>query len=154
MPSFNLSLVWRLYYFMGKTLDITYQANYHRSFEDRFLMETIIIHKAVDMDEDDQQVLDKAREASELNHRRNNPHLFPPDIPIIPKSYDSSIMRSPNQPEEVYEKYTSSKASPQSMTDQINSCKDLKILESYKFIVKGKKYLEEIYQSKLKELTQ
>lgn len=106
--------------------------------------------------EDAKQALNEAKEFVEQWRKENNAYHFAdttPDIPIIPKSYNSSIMRSPNQPEEVYEKYTSSKASPQSMTDQINSCKDLKTLESYKFIVKGKKDLEEIYNNKLKELT-
>lgn len=39
------------------------------------------------------------------------------------------------------------------LSEQIMSCKELKVLDSYKFIVKGKPELEEVYNQKLKELT-
>lgn len=129
---------------MGNTLDITYQANYHRSFEDRFLMETIIVHKAVDSNEETQDVIDWAREEAELNHKRNNPHLFPPDIPIIPKKE--------MQPDIILEEAETKMIYGKTLAEQIASCNSLNILESYKFIVKGKPELETIYQSKLKEL--
>lgn len=37
--------------------------------------------------------------------------------------------------------------------DQIKSCNEIKVLESYKFIVKGKPELEQVYNNRLKELT-
>lgn len=37
--------------------------------------------------------------------------------------------------------------------EQIKSCKEIKVLESYKFIVKGKPELETAYNNRLKELT-
>lgn len=37
--------------------------------------------------------------------------------------------------------------------DDINSCKEIKVLESYKFIIKGKPELEKAYNDRLKELT-
>lgn len=40
-----------------------------------------------------------------------------------------------------------------SMEEQINSCTEIKTLESYKFIVKNKPEWEKIYNNRLKELT-
>lgn len=53
-------------------------------------------------------------------------------------------------------KFEAVKITPEGKTyigDQIKSCKELKVLESYKMIVKGKPELEEIYNNRLKELT-
>lgn len=121
-----------------QTLDITFEKNYHTSLEDRFLMEKIIIHKSVDIGEDAQQVLDKARQEAELNHRRNNPHLYQ-DIKSI----------TPSEVRDTYTKLYTEKT----LEEQVASCLSIKTLESYKFIVKGKPDLETIYQSKLKELS-
>lgn len=41
---------------------------------------------------------------------------------------------------------------PQSMQDQINSCTDRKVLESYKFIVKQNPDLQSAYDQRLNEL--
>lgn len=127
-----------------QTIEVTFQKNYHTSFEDRFLMETIIILKSVDIGEDTQQVIDKAREEIELNHRRNNPHLFPPDIPIIPKKEDGITFKEHQE--------------TISIADQISSCTDRKTLLTYDFVLKNhSEYklntsLRELYNQKLKEL--
>lgn len=126
-----------------QTLEITFQKNYHTSLEDRFLMETLIIKVQADTAGEDAQILwDKARQESELNHRRNNPNLFPPDIPIIPKKeWVQPINMYSNKP-----------ISDETLIFEIGTCNSVKTLESYKFIVKGKPDLETIYQNKLKEL--
>ncbi len=122
------------------TLEVTFQKNYHTSLEDRFLMETLIIRVMGDIAGEDAQILwDKARTEAESNHRRHNPHLFP-----------VNIQEATNQ---LNEKRRMNEIAKQPLADQIKSCTDLKVLESYKFIVKGKPDLEEIYQSKLKELS-
>ncbi len=41
---------------------------------------------------------------------------------------------------------------PVSIAEQIKSVTDIKVLETYKFIVKGKPELEEVYSNKLAEL--
>lgn len=126
-----------------QTLDITFEKNYHTSLEDRFLMEKIIIHKSVDIGEDAQQVLDKARQEAELNHRRNNPKLYP----------DAEVSIAPVIEASKYHMYKEAGLSQDEIiAREMATCKELKVLESYKFIVKGKPDLETIYQSKLKEL--
>lgn len=130
-----------------QTLEVTFQKNFHTSNEDRFLMETLIIKVSADtVGEDAQYLWDKAREEAELNHKRNNPHLFPPDIPDKEPEYKLAMY----QPHEIKrdEKYIYGTT----LEEQINSCKDLKNLESYKFIVKGKPDLQTIYDNKLKSL--
>jgi hypothetical protein len=42
---------------------------------------------------------------------------------------------------------------PDSIIDSINSCNELKVLESYKFIIKGKPELETAYNNRIKQLT-
>lgn len=131
-----------------QTLEVTFQKNFHTSNEDRFLMETLIIKVSGEAPGETEQVLwDMARKEVEINHRRNNPHLFPPDIPDKEPEYKLAMY----QPHEIKrdEKYIYGTT----LEEQINSCKDLKNLESYKFIVKGKKDLEEIYNQKLKQLS-
>lgn len=129
-----------------QTLEVTFQKNFHTSNEDRFLMETLIIKVNADtVGEDAQYLWDKAREEAELNHKRNNPHLFPPDIPIIPKVEKSNqmITREELERQLMYGK---------NIPEQIQSCTELKTLESYKFIVRGKPDLQTIYDNKLKSL--
>lgn len=124
-------------------------------------METLIIKVQADIAGEDAQILwDKARQEVELNHRRNNPNLYQsekekhfenylkgwatvtPDIPIIPKQekVNDDFVR------DYYNAVT------QTIDEQIYSCISIKTLESYKFIVKGKKELEDIYNAKLREL--
>lgn len=132
-----------------QTLDVQFQKNFHTNFEDRYLMETIFIKVAPDsIGEDIQFLLDKAREEAHLNHKRNNPHLFPPGISIVPKSILS-------QQQEIGMRELGKQIDEQKekeLPEQINSCTELKVLETYKFIVKGKPDLQTIYDNKLKSL--
>lgn len=96
--------------------------------------------------EDAKQALNEAKEFVEQWRKENNAYHFAdttPDIPIIPKQekVNNDFVK------EYYNAVT------QTIDEQIKSCANLKVLESYKFIVKGKPDLETIYQSKLKELS-
>jgi hypothetical protein len=56
-----------------------------------------------------------------------------------------------NPVNEVYEDMSLS--NEEMLVKQIKSCNEIKVLESYKFIVKGKPELEIAYNNRLKELT-
>lgn len=146
------------FYFMT-VLEVTFQKNYHISLEDRFLMETLIIKVMGDVaEEKDAQILwDKARVEADLNHRLNNPHLFKdttPDIPILSKKDIAVIEELKKGGEQFQENKKNQLESTLTLEDQIKSCTESKVLESYKFIVKGKPELQEIYDSRLAELNQ
>lgn len=107
-------------------------------------METLIIKVQADTAGEDAQILwDKARQEAELNHRRNNSKLYP----------DAEVSIAPTIEAHKYRMYKEAGLSQDEIiAREIATCKELKVLESYKFIVKGKPDLETIYQSKLKEL--
>lgn len=95
--------------------------------------------------EDAKQALNEAKEFVEQWRKENNAYHFAdttPDIPIIPKKeWVQPINMYSNKP-----------ISDETLIFEIGTCNSVKTLESYKFIVKGKKDLEEIYNNKLKEL--
>lgn len=66
------------------------------------------------------------------------------EVPVVPERFKEGSMEI----EEEAIKYMTI-----SLEDQIKSCKELKVLESYKFIIKGKPELETAYSKRLKELT-
>lgn len=112
----------------------------------------------INLGEDAKQALNEAKEFVEQWRKENNAYHFAdttPDLPIIPKK---TFVREENtlyNAEEIIDKYGSEKDKQElrvSLADQIQTCTSIKVLESYKFIVKGKKHLEEIYNNKLKEL--
>lgn len=62
--------------------------------------------------------------------------------PIEGKKLDDEILYKLNTNYQEYD-----------LKEQIKSCNEIKVLESYKFIVKGKPELEQVYNNRLKELT-
>lgn len=88
------------------------------------------------------EALDTARKLVEEWHVKNNPQMYTPDVSVIPKI---EPVRS-----QVYKDAGLTKE--EIAIKEIMSCKELKVLESYKFIVKGKPELETAYNNKLKEL--
>lgn len=138
------------------------KVNYQRTFNlGNYCSERIGVELDLNPGEDAIAALDTARRLVEEYHQKGNPDLYiyqtenvTPDIPVIPKK-DTTKGWDKTDHEGIYSKdisgydYAETKFT---LSDQINSCKDLKTLESYKFIVKGKKELEEIYNNKLKEL--
>lgn len=98
--------------------------------------------------EDAQILWDKARAEAEENHKRNNPHLFPHDIPIIPKK-DYSLYKSERQPN-----LRADIIVMLPIEEQIQSCTSKAVLKAvYEKIVKGKPDLQTIYDNKLKQLS-
>ena len=109
-----------------------------------YMNEKIRVDISLNLGENPMDAIDEARKLVNENFEKNNPHLVNPDIPIISK-----------HPEEkkVQFQWTEMKEQPIDFVKEINSCETLKVLESYKFIVKGKPELEKIYSEKLKELS-
>ena len=111
-----------------------------------YMNEKIRVEVSLNLGDNPMDAIDAARKLVDENFEKNNPHLVTPDISIIPKSskemmasYDDSVPTHYNkQP---------------TLEEQINSCSEIKTLESYKFIVKGKPELETIYNQKLNELS-
>lgn len=125
------------------------KVNYQRTFNlGNYCSERIGVELDLNPGEDATTALDTARKLVEEYHQKGSPPLNfdnTPDIPIIPKKEEGKpiMTREDAEQELMYGK---------NIPAQIQSCTELKTLESYKFIVKGKPELETIYQNKLKEL--
>lgn len=76
-------------------------------------------------------------ESTKADEKKNSA----PDIPIIP---NAPLYASPYGEENICKP---------TIEQQIESCSEVKVLESYKFIVKGKADLEKCYLEKYNELT-
>lgn len=127
------------------TKEITFQKVYNLG---NYSSERIEITGILEPGETVNDALNQARVDAAKNHNEHNAHLYKdntPDIPVIPKpSIDVSYGKTVKG-----EFWTTSLI----LEEQIKSCSELKVLESYKFIVKGKPDLENAYNQKLKELT-
>ena len=76
-----------------------------------------------------------------------------PDIPIIPKSFNVSHEPPNHSNKELIDWAEQIERQPVDLKKEIQSSTSLKVLESYKFIVKGKPELEKVYTDKLHEIT-
>jgi hypothetical protein len=70
----------------------------------------------------------------------------------LKKQVESFHFESNKADEKKAEKITE-ETKPGNIVDAINSCKELKVLEGYRLIVKGKPEFEKVYNNRLKELT-
>ncbi len=90
--------------------------------------------------DDPVKALDEAKKLVEQYHKENNQHLFHDQTPDVPVT--SQIIRQ---------------MGPRSREDQIEAdirtCKDVKVLESYKLIAKSNPVLKMAYNEKFQELT-
>lgn len=96
--------------------------------------------------------LDKARAEADANHKKNNVGLYlhqtgypsygqeTPDIPIILKKEEQKTE---------WHGWVEQKEYPIDYIKSINSCTSVKVLESYKFIVKGKLELQKAYDDRM-----
>jgi hypothetical protein len=129
------------------TTEITYGRNFHISREDRYLFERIEIKGIIEHEKEEtpQQALDIARKEATENHVKNNPNLFP-DGKYVPLFYEGQEEHLP-----VIQKansYDDFDRIEDDLEKQINSCKEIKILETYRLIVKGNPELQKAYDEK------
>jgi hypothetical protein len=90
------------------------------------------------------EVVESLRKLAEQSHKEKYPHLYTesgspvtfsePEVPIIPKNNSEAKQNTVDK-----------------MIADINSCKELKVLESYKLIAKSNPAFQEAYDNKLKE---
>ncbi len=86
------------------------------------------------------EVLKELQNLSELFHKQSFPHLYTPNgKPITFEQVgETQVIRSANPIE--------------ALIQDINSCGEVKVLETYKLMVKGKPEVEKIYEEKMKSL--
>lgn len=91
-----------------------------------------------------EQLQDEMHQAAVSQNRRNNPHLYVNEThPVF-----GPITQAPAEPPPIQvERETSS------VEEQINEITDIKVLESFKLLVKNNKAWQECYDKKMEELT-
>jgi hypothetical protein len=102
-----------------------------------YINERIGVEIQLDKEDSPEYALSKAKEMVESFHKENNKGLH------IEVNSDAIPIQKP-EPEETRIGL---------LIQDIESCKDIKTLESYKFLVKGKQDFQTAYDNKLKELT-
>lgn len=117
-----------------------------------------------------EETLDEAKKIATEWHEANNPQLYGkkayvddynPNGSVYTAMTDSNsqkveISKSPNNPETIRWEINNEdpiKKRTTTLVDAINSCKEIKVLESYKLMVRGKEELQTAYDKKLKELS-
>lgn len=110
----------------------------------QYINERIGVEIQVEETDDAKMVLEKAKSMVERWHIDTNPHLY---LDHVPDSFVSVTLppgqREPDAPP---------LSQMEIMKKEINSCKELKVLESYRLIVKNNPELQETYNQKLKDL--
>lgn len=106
-----------------------------------YLNEEIGYEKSIPDDSTDEQMIEaaiKLKEIADKAHQRINPEPLP----------TQTDYHSGPTPEIQVEKIEIG-----DLPTQIQSCKELKVLDSYKLLVRGKPELEKLYFDKLEELS-
>jgi hypothetical protein len=136
------------------------KVSYQKTFNlGNYSSERIGVDVNINAGEDAMEAIEVARKLVNENFEKNNPHLVTPDIPIIPKHLEGyakgnfNVSGNDERVDLLNSYVKDKKAQLPLLVDQIKSVTDLKVLESYKFIVKGKPELQTIYDNKLNELS-
>lgn len=107
-----------------------------------YLNEEIGFERSIPDDSTDEEMIDaviKLKAISDKAHEKINPHLSTPSA-----EYSSEIKQEEIQVEKI---------EIGNLPNQIASCTSVKVLESYKLLVRGKPDLEQLYLDKLEELS-
>jgi len=103
-----------------------------------YINEKIGVEVSLEAGEDAMLALDTARNLVHEYHEKNNP---------IPFAGVTAIADNPTIPNVQVDKEP-----PKSLVEQIESCTELKVLESYRLIAKTNPECQTAYDNKLKEL--
>ncbi len=103
-----------------------------------FINEKIGVEMQLDEGDNPVQVLNEAKKLVEKYHIDTNPQMYIDDVPQI------STTTTIDQVQPL--------TKVASLIQQINSCEEIKVLESYKLIVKTDPDLQRAYDKKLKQL--
>ena len=123
------------------------QVSYQKTFNlGSYQSERIGVELELSEGESPKEALDTAKQLVEEYHKENNKGLVLSEI--LP------ISTSNIHDDEKGVKFTQPPPSKQSISEQITSCTDIKILESYKLIVKKNPELQNVYNETMDYLTQ
>jgi hypothetical protein len=127
--------------FKSQQMKIT-TINYQKVFPlGQYINERLGIEIEVSELDDPLEVYKEAKRIIEEAHRAMNPQL---EYESIPSTTQPPIPEQKPQPEE---------RRIGNIVEDINSCENLKVLETYKFIAKQKPEFQEAYEKKFRELS-
>ena len=107
-----------------------------------YMNERIGVEMQLDAGDDAKEALETARKLVHEYHREANKELY---------EREESIQEEPTK---VLQQETPKEKAKTSMIDGINSCKDIKVLETYKFLCRSNPEFQKAYDFKLKQLQQ
>ena len=120
---------------------ISYQKTYNLG---NYSSEKIGVEISINAGEDSMEALRTAKQLCDEYHKETTTSL-PPENTI---TNVEEILPEIQQP-----KLSAKQRQEQTLIDSINSCTDVKVLESYRLIAKSKPKLQTSYDNKLKQLT-
>lgn len=121
--------------------------NYTKTYNlGSYQSEKIGVEISINEGENAMEALDTAKKLCQEFHDKNNPEPFVSGETIIQPASTEPI------PEIKVDKKTAKEQQEQNLIDAINSCTELKVLESYRLIAKSNEKLQTAYDNKLKQL--
>ena len=121
--------------------------NYTKTYNlGSYQSEKIGVEISINEGENAMEALDTAKKLCQEFHEKNNPEPFVSGETIIQPALTEPI------PEIKIDKKTAKEQQEQKLIDDINSCTELKVLESYRLIAKSNEKLQTAYDNKLKQL--
>lgn len=120
-----------------KLTGISYQKTFNLG---NYCSEKIGFDAELETGDDPKLELIKLRAMAEQQHKETNPQLFNGSMPSYNEAMPITQIEKNISPSE-------------KMIREINTCKDVIVLETYKFLVKGKPELQTAYDDKLKTLS-
>ena len=119
--------------------------NYTKTYNlGSYQSEKIGVEISINEGENAMEALDTAKKLCQEFHEKNNPEPFVSGETIIQPASTEPI------PEIKVDKKTAKEQQEQKLIDDINSCTELKVLESYRLIAKSNKKLQTTYDYRLK----
>lgn len=122
---------------------ISYQKTYNLG---NYSSERIGVEVSINEGENAMEALDTAKNLCQEFHEKNNPEPPQSTVVSIPLEEIASI-QAPKP-----DKKTAKEQQEQRLIDDINSCQEIKVLESYRLIAKTNENLQTAYDNKLKQL--
>ena len=120
---------------------VSYQKTYNLG---NYSSERIGVEVSINEGENAMEALDTAKKLCQEFHEKNNPE--PPQSSVVSVPFEEIAAIQPPK----IDKKTAKEQQEQKLIDDINSCTELKVLESYRLIAKSNKKLQTTYDYRLK----
>lgn len=124
---------------------VSYQKTYNLG---NYSSERIGVEVSINEGENAMEALDTAKKLCQEFHDKNNPEPFVSGETIIQPASTEPI------PEIKVDKRTAKEIQEQKLISDINSCTEIKVLESYRLIAKSNEKLQTAYDLKMEQLSQ